>query len=211
MKCLTDRIKREKERKRQEIIDVAEKLFFMEGFKETSMDEIAKKAEFSKRTVYKYFDSKEDLYSAIALRGVELFQKVILESSSDQETGFDKLASIANSLVELKRVNINYAKVITHFLTQALESNNNGENIRNCKEMVINIKILINRFINQGIEDGSIKKDIDIPKTVMSIQTILVGMYMINDKIYEYFMTDNISFNEVFEYNINLLLGLIKN
>ncbi|HOV14066.1 MAG TPA: TetR/AcrR family transcriptional regulator [Spirochaetota bacterium] len=210
MRCLTDRIKREKERKRQEIIDVAEKLFFSEGFKDTSMDEIAQKSEFSKRTVYKYFDSKEELYSAIALRGLELFQKIIVESSQNKNTGLEKLESIACSLINLKKTNINYAKVITYFLNQVFDTDTNGVFIKLCKEKVITIRVLINNYLNQGIEDGSIKNNIDIPKTVMSIQTILVGMYMINDNLYNYFMTNNISFNEIFEYNINLMLGLIK-
>ncbi|HPO49909.1 MAG TPA: TetR/AcrR family transcriptional regulator [Spirochaetota bacterium] len=211
MKCITERLQREKERKRQEIIDAAEKLFFKEGFKETSMDEIAKKAEFSKRTVYKYFDSKEELYSAIALRGVELFHKVIEESAAGEKNGFGKLSSIANSLIKLKNDNLNYTKVIIYFLSQALYNNSNLENIQNCRDMVVNIKILVNKFIKQGIEDGSIKKDIDISRTVMSFQTILVGMYMINDNIFNYFTTDNITFNDIFEYNINLMLNIIKN
>ena len=206
------RLEREKERKRQEIIDAAEKLFFLEGFKETSMDEIAKKSEFSKRTVYKYFDSKEELYSAIALRGLELFQKIIRESSQNQKTGFDKLSSIAKSLIELKKININYTKIITYFLTQVFNSNVKGNNIELCRQNVINMRIIIDNFLKEGIEDKSIKADIDIKKTVLSIQTILVGMYMINDQIFDYFLVNNdISFNEIFEYNINLMLSLIKN
>jgi len=39
----------------------------------------------------------------------------------------------------------------------------------------------------------------------------LVGMYMINDNIFNYFTTDNITFNDIFEYNINLMLNIIKN
>jgi len=123
MSYMPNRIEREKERKRREIIDVAEKLFFKEGFKETSMDAIAKKAEYSKRTIYKYFGSKEEVYSAIALRGVELLQKIIMKGSENQKTGFDKLFSVARSLIELKKVNPNYAKVIAYFLNQVFEEN----------------------------------------------------------------------------------------
>ena len=74
------------------------------------------------------------------------------------------------------------------------------------------MRIIIDNFLKEGIEDKSIKADIDIKKTVLSIQTILVGMYMINDQIFDYFLVNNdISFNEIFEYNINLMLSLIKN
>lgn len=211
MSYISARIAREKERKRQEIVDVAEKLFFKEGFKETSMDMIAKKAEFSKRTVYKYFGSKEELYSAIALKGVELLQEIILKSSENQETGFDRLSSIAKSLIEMKRAHLNYAEVIAYFLNQSFAKNINIENIIKCRDLVRDIRVLINNYINQGIEDGSVKKDIDVQKTVISLQTIVVGMYMINVDLYEYFMTDDISFDMIFEYNINLMLANIKN
>ena len=211
MKCLSDRIKREIERKREEIIDAAEKLFFSEGFKETSMDEIAKKSEFSKRTVYKYFESKEDLYSAIALRGLELYNKIIIENTTNKKSGFEKLESVAKALVKLKKVNLNYAKVITFFLNKVFDNTNiYGEHIKLCKEKVRDIRYFIEGSLKEGIVDGSIKSDIDISITVLSIQTALVGMYMINENIYQYFMPENISLNDIFQYNINLFLELVK-
>ncbi len=211
MKCLSDRVKREIERKREEIIDAAEKLFFSEGFKETSMDEIAKKSEFSKRTVYKYFESKEDLYSAIALRGLELYNKIIIENTTNKKSGFEKLESVAKALVKLKKVNLNYAKVITFFLNKVFDNTNiYGEHIKLCKEKVRDIRYFIEGSLKEGIVDGSIKSDIDISITVLSIQTALVGMYMINENIYQYFMPENISLNDIFQYNINLFLELVK-
>ncbi len=205
------RLEREKERKRKEIIDVAEKLFFQEGFEETSMDEIAKKSEFSKRTVYKYFGSKEELFVEIALRGIELFQKVIVESAKDQKTGFDKLRAIADSIVNLKRINKNYAKVVFYFLTQSINKDKPAEGIKNCKKLMLKIRELINQFMIEGINDGSIKKDIDFSKIGLVAQTIFVGLYLIDNSVYQYLLSEDVTFNEIFEYCINILLSLIKN
>ena len=47
-----ERKQQEKEIKRKDIIDAAEKVFFANGYENSSMDAVAKKAEFSKRTVY---------------------------------------------------------------------------------------------------------------------------------------------------------------
>ena len=47
--------------KQEQIIQAARKLFNKFGYKRVSMDEIAKEAGVTKKTVYSYFASKEDL------------------------------------------------------------------------------------------------------------------------------------------------------
>jgi TetR/AcrR family transcriptional regulator, fatty acid metabolism regulator protein len=47
---------------RREILSAAEKVFAAKGFFSTTMNEIARKAEFGTGTLYKYFKSKKDLY-----------------------------------------------------------------------------------------------------------------------------------------------------
>ena len=47
--------------KEEQIIEAARKLFYQFGFKKVSMDEIAKEANVTKKTIYMYFGSKEEL------------------------------------------------------------------------------------------------------------------------------------------------------
>ncbi len=56
------------ERKRTAILDTATTLFLTNGFRGTTMDEIAAKAEVSKQTVYKQFEDKELLFRSIVDR-----------------------------------------------------------------------------------------------------------------------------------------------
>ncbi|MEC4727378.1 TetR/AcrR family transcriptional regulator [Shewanella sp. D64] len=60
------------ELKRAAIIRAAMSEFQAKGFKATSMDDVAKCAEVSKRTVYNHFPSKEVLFSAITLEMMAL-------------------------------------------------------------------------------------------------------------------------------------------
>jgi AcrR family transcriptional regulator len=53
------------EKKRFDIIEAARLVFLEKGYELTSMDEIAKKAGVSKRTVYSNFGSKEELFSGL--------------------------------------------------------------------------------------------------------------------------------------------------
>ena len=45
------------------------RVFFARGFDGATMDDVAREADFSKRTLYKYFSSKNQLTLAIAHRG----------------------------------------------------------------------------------------------------------------------------------------------
>jgi AcrR family transcriptional regulator len=57
---------RQESAKRQQILDGARKVFLAQGFDGASMAEIARTAGVSKGTLYVYFDSKEQLFEAIA-------------------------------------------------------------------------------------------------------------------------------------------------
>jgi TetR/AcrR family transcriptional regulator, mexJK operon transcriptional repressor len=56
------------ERRREELIDVAEKIFLARGFPETTMQMIAEAAGASKETLYRHFESKELLFAEIVSR-----------------------------------------------------------------------------------------------------------------------------------------------
>jgi len=76
-----ERKEREKEHRKEEILDAAQKIFFEKGLLTATMDEIAESAELSKGTLYLYYKSKEDLYLAVMMRGTralaEMIQKVV--------------------------------------------------------------------------------------------------------------------------------------
>src|SRR5690348_14033159 len=59
------RKERERQRKCRELLDVAEAVFASKGFHNASMEEIAKAAEYATGALYRYFESKEVLYTAV--------------------------------------------------------------------------------------------------------------------------------------------------
>lgn len=52
-------------KKRVQIVSAASGLFLSLGFERTNMDAVAERAEVTKQTVYRYFPSKIDLFSAV--------------------------------------------------------------------------------------------------------------------------------------------------
>jgi TetR/AcrR family transcriptional regulator, mexJK operon transcriptional repressor len=85
-------------RKRRAIVEAATEVFLRNGYRGTSMDEIAALAGVSKQTVYKAFADKESLFAEIVVRAVAeaadpVHAEVLkLEDSGDTEADLRRLA-----------------------------------------------------------------------------------------------------------------------
>lgn len=64
-------IKKHDERK-NEILDVAERLFYLKGFERCTVNDILKEVGIAKGTFYHYFNSKEEAMDAIIDRNIEI-------------------------------------------------------------------------------------------------------------------------------------------
>jgi len=60
---------------RARILEAARVVFFRDGFMAANLDEVAERAEVAKGTLYRYFDSKADLYVAVLARDGRLFEE----------------------------------------------------------------------------------------------------------------------------------------
>ena len=65
---IQERKEREKERRRQQIMVAAKRVFSEKGFNKATMEDIAKEAELSPGTLYLYFKNKDELYASLSLR-----------------------------------------------------------------------------------------------------------------------------------------------
>lgn len=57
--------------RREKILDAAELLFINQGFRATTMERVSAKARISKVTLYGYFQDKDHLFEAVAVRVAE--------------------------------------------------------------------------------------------------------------------------------------------
>ena len=82
---IQERKERERERRRQQIIVAAKKVFSEKGFNKATMDDIAGEAELSPGTLYLYFKNKEELYASLSLRILQYLHIRVehVENSSD--------------------------------------------------------------------------------------------------------------------------------
>lgn len=67
---------------RQKILDAARAIFFRDGFMAANLDEVAQTAGVAKGTLYRYFDSKAELYVAVLAHNGEIFKERMRETVS---------------------------------------------------------------------------------------------------------------------------------
>lgn len=100
------RREREKLRQRQEVLDVALRLFSEKGYHSVSMHEIAKEAEFAIGTLYKFFRNKEDLYKALIMQLSDRFHGALTEVIEGDTQEIEKLREYLRVKAELFRNNV---------------------------------------------------------------------------------------------------------
>jgi len=81
---IQERKGRERERRRQQIIVAAKRVFSEKGFNKATMEDIAKEAELSPGTIYLYFKNKDELYASLSLRILQ-YLNIRLEHVAKQE------------------------------------------------------------------------------------------------------------------------------
>ncbi|MGH2569187.1 MAG: TetR/AcrR family transcriptional regulator, partial [Bacteroidota bacterium] len=97
---IQERKEREKEHRREEILNAAQRVFFEKGLQTATMDEIAEVAELSKGTLYLYYKSKEDLYLAVMIRGLEILYNMFAQTTSTKEPTIVQLVKLGDAYYE---------------------------------------------------------------------------------------------------------------
>ncbi|MDJ0828710.1 MAG: TetR/AcrR family transcriptional regulator [Desulfobacterales bacterium] len=99
---IQERKERERERRKQQIIVAAKRVFSEKGFTKATMEDIAKEAELSPGTLYLYFKNKEELYASLTLRILQyLYIRVEHVSNEKDLEPEQKLNSLADAMFDV--------------------------------------------------------------------------------------------------------------
>lgn len=179
----TSRKQREREQRRNEIINAAEKFFFARGYDNVTMDEIADEAEVNKGLLYYYFKNKEALFFAVDLRGVQILHEMYVKCSNLDVDGYTKIRSMIQGLFEFAKDYPDYFRIYRYAGTERFQMSDN-EDAKEILDMTTGIWRLMVEAILQGMKDGTIRKDVD--PVEMSIYLNVTTMSALNiDIVYK--------------------------
>jgi AcrR family transcriptional regulator len=99
---IQERKEREKERRRQQIMVAAKRVFSDKGFNKATMEDIAQEAELSPGTLYLYFKNKEELYASLSLRILQYLLIRVEHVNDDKEADpQEKLTALMDAMYDV--------------------------------------------------------------------------------------------------------------
>ena len=176
---IAERREREKEQRRNDIIDAAEQVFFSKDFENASMDDIAKEAELSKGTLYLYFKNKEDLYLALHSRGHALLLSMFEKAIKKPETGIDKVRAIGEAYYQFYKKYPKYFHALIYFESRDIDFSDENSAAMICMKEGDKLMDILIESIKKGIKDSSIRSDIDPEKTALALWGMSTGVIQI--------------------------------
>ena len=176
---ISERKERERERRRNEIIDAAEQVFFGKGVETATMDDVAMQAELSKGTLYLYFKTKEDLYLAIHLRGNRVLKEMFEKAVSTDQPGLYKVRAIGQAYCEYYKQYPDYFNAMIYYESREVIPDPEDSVAMECAMLGRETLELVSSAVAEGIRDGSIRSDIDPVKTAISLWGQSTGIIQI--------------------------------
>ncbi len=176
------------------IIEQIEDKLFKEGFYKTTMDDVASELGMSKKTIYKFFPSKDDLVMAIAKHFMNGMKNKILPALNSDKNAIEKLAGLINILAkasekispkrmdEIRRYFPNLWNEIDRFRTEMMFGN-------------------ITKVIDQGKKEGLF---IDYPTNIVMNVLVASVRNIVNP---DFILNNNFSIIEAARYAFRIIIG----
>lgn len=152
-----ERREREKEQRRQAILDAAEAMFFSQGIAATSMDQIADAAELSKGTLYLYFSNKEDMIAGICERALLSLKSRFEQAVTDVPTGAQQLEAVGRAYFAFAEEEKHYFDMMMLCLSTGQETGEPTPHQMACQQTGLEIHQITASAIENGIRDGSMR------------------------------------------------------
>ncbi|MBK8944329.1 MAG: TetR/AcrR family transcriptional regulator [Ignavibacteriae bacterium] len=179
---------------KEKIVSFSKDKFLSDGFYKITMDEIASGLRMSKKTIYKYFASKEILVDA----AVKFFQSLV------QKKIEDIIKSDCNSILKIKKLTNLFAELslkINNKMMDDLKSFRPDlwQNIDEFRTR--NIEKIWKNIFEQGKKEGYI---VDYPSEIM-VHVILASMQKIINPAF--LINHNLSISQAFEITFGMLIN----
>jgi TetR/AcrR family transcriptional regulator, repressor of fatR-cypB operon len=120
------RKEREKLARQMDILNAARDLFISKGYGDTTLEDIARKAEFGKGTIYNYFNSKEELIAAIVDQMIDGMQEHARQAVSQAVNGDSRevMRAYGFGVLNIARENWELTRL---FMKEFHQSRSNGQ------------------------------------------------------------------------------------
>ena len=186
-------LRKERELHRQEenrrfILGAAERIFVQKGYRLATVDDIAEEAQFSKATIYRYFESKSDIFYEIICRSFEESLDGIKKIQLKQLSAEAKLKELIGFIISTYHKKKNLSRILYMDKTalkklvkegsdfHAAHSSMHPEISPRLKSQMEQISVVIAEILREGVKTGEFR-DMDVQDASVILGALLRGFY----------------------------------
>ena len=151
------RKEREFNLRRAEILEQAEKIFAAKGFYNTTVAEIAAASGFAVGTIYLFFESKEQLYTAMLTEKLNMMYEGIRKAVGQEAGVFRKIEVLTASNFQFIESNAEFCSIFVRGEHLSLSEGSEALRERMIRDYADHVSFL-EEVIREGIRTGDLKK-----------------------------------------------------
>jgi AcrR family transcriptional regulator len=157
--------------RRAQIMEAALACFTRKGYNNTTMDDIAAESGLSKGTLYWYFKSKDDLFTAALMSVFNVAQEAVA-AMEQYSTASDKLRAVGQATVGFGKMVEGYFSLLLEFWVSSPRREEAGQSwiglLTEYKDIVVEV-------IEEGVKNGEFKP-VDAEQLVWAIMAAYDGL-----------------------------------
>lgn len=176
LKPTATRREREREARRQLILDAAKYIFAERGFLNATMEEIAERCELAVGTLYRYFQSKEELYVSLLFEAMEMYREAIESARNNGSPPNEQLRVVWRFFYDFYRDQPEYYRAFMFLHNEGLRDMISPEVIREINRRAgMNFR-LVSEIVQAGMDAGIYRPDLDARGVVDVLWSLLMGL-----------------------------------
>ncbi|MED9993427.1 MAG: TetR/AcrR family transcriptional regulator [Oscillospiraceae bacterium] len=145
---------------RARIMTAAEKLFSEKGYEQTTIEDISKESEYSRRTIYAYYESKDDILHCIIEKGLQAL-KTDIENAANDNAGFtDAYRAVCRAMRKYRREYPHSLGRLNRSGDEEIGQAVKSAAVKNILRLGTEINETLEALIIRGQENGEVRKDI---------------------------------------------------
>lgn len=151
---------------RKAILEASEKLFIEKGFGETTISDISAASGYSRRTIYAYYLSKEDILHHIIVQGLSSLNNDIKIGMAESGDFIKRYRSICSAMKKYYEDCPLSAESVITAETGKIAPEAPTPAVRDILKLGDEINDLLSRFIQDGKTSGAVRSDVEPMPTV---------------------------------------------
>lgn len=160
--------------RREDLIDAAEAVFSTGSFESATVDTIAQRCGVAKGTVYRYFKTKQDLYLAVAARGMQTLLEMLREAP-DAPDGRRQLEAYLRVYAAFSRKERPYFDAFCFFNAAEVDFSAPSPALTDCMTLYAEVLGLLAGALTRGAGDGTLQPPDNGAKTVALLAMATTG------------------------------------